>query len=145
MFSPKEKLREIIAYLTYKDCTKPQIDSLGFATYTVRMMIRLSRTHQALLKITGGRHARRPCFDFGTPTYHGSDSSNGSRLSDVTCLVGKGLVRLVTPGGTRFFFRDIAANQITRESTIAMALNKLSIDKVELADKRVLIRYVYGF
>lgn len=102
--------------------------------------IRLGRTHRALQRITGGRHARRPCFDFGTPTYRGLNSSNGGRLRDVTCLVGKGLARLVTLGSTRLFFRDIAVNGATKENTILMALNKLSIDKVELADKRVLIR-----
>lgn len=100
---------------------------------------RLCWTHQALQRIAGGRHARRPCFDFGTPTYRGSDWS-----SDVTGLVVKGLARLVTPGGARLFSRDIAANAVRKEHTIVMALNKLSIDKVELADKRVLIRYVCG-
>lgn len=109
----------------------------------VRMMIsiRLGRTQRALQRITGGRHARRPCFDFGTPTYRGLNSSNGGRLRDVTCLVGKGLARLVTLDDTRLFSRDIAVNGATSyENTIIMALNKLSIDKVELADKRVLIR-----
>lgn len=103
--------------------------------------IRLCRTYQALQGITGGRHARRPCFDFGTSTYRGLDSPRDGQLRDVTCLVGKGLARLVSPGGTRLFFRDIGT---ARESIFAMALNKLSIDKVELADKRVLIRYVYS-
>lgn len=95
--------------------------------------IRLGWTRRALQRITGGRHARRPCFDFGTLT-RDSNSSSDERLRDVT------LARLVTPGA--LFFKDI---RIARESTIAMALNKLSIDKVELADKRVLIRYVHSF
>lgn len=96
--------------------------------------VRLGRIHQALQGIVGGRHARRPCFDFGTPTYHSLDSSSIERLHDV--LVGKGLTKFITPSGTHIFFKDIA-----RKNTI-MAFNKLSIDKVELADKRVLIRYV---
>lgn len=99
--------------------------------------IQLGRTRRALQGIAGGRHARRPCFDFGTR--RDSDSSNIWRLHDVTCPVDKGLARLVSPGSTRTFFKNTG---IARVSTVVMALNKLSIDKVELADKRVLIRYV---
>ncbi|KAG5327714.1 PGK kinase, partial [Pseudoatta argentina] len=102
--------------------------------------IQLGRIHLALQRITGGRHARRPCFDFETPTYRGLASSSCGRLRDITYLVGKGLATLIISGGTRLFSRDITLNGIIRENTDIMALNKLSIDKVELADKRVLIR-----
>lgn len=98
-----------------------------------QLRIRLGRTCRG---IAGGRHARRPCFDFGTPTYRGLSSVG--RLRDVACPVSGGLARHVV-SGTRIFLRDIG---IARVSTVVMALNKLSIDKVELADKRVLIRYV---
>lgn len=100
------------------------------------IMIRLGRIRLALQGIAGGRHARRPCFDFETPTCR--DSLNIGRLHDITCPVDKGLARLVSPGSTHIF-KDIG---IARVSTIVMALNKLSINKVELENKRVLIRYV---
>jgi len=110
----------------------------------VMIPIRLNRTHRALQRITGGRHTRRPCFDFEMPTYRDLASSSCGRFCDVTCLIGKGLTRLVISSDTRLFSKNIALNGVIRENTIAMAFNKLSIDKVELADKRVLIRYVYG-
>ena len=104
----------------------------------------LNRIHRALQRITGGRHTRRPCFDFGTPIrgfkFSRLDLPNNGRLWDVTCSVNKGL-RKITFSNSHFFFEDSVINKVTKKS-IAMALNKLSIDKVDLTDKRVLIRYV---
>lgn len=116
--------------------------------------IRSDRIRRVLRRITGGRHARRPCCDFGipTPTHHDFNSStrldlsNRSQLRDVTCPINNEshLTSLVTPDNIRFLFRNIATSRTTRRSIVAMALNKLSIDKVELTDKRVLVRYVFS-
>lgn len=112
--------------------------------------IRSDRIRRVLRRITGGRHARRPCCDFGIPTrrdFNSStrlDLSNRSQLRDVTCPINKHLTSLVTPDNIRFLFKNIATSRTTRRSIVAMALNKLSIDKVELTDKRVLVRYVFS-
>lgn len=107
--------------------------------------VRLDQIHRALQRITGGRHARRPCFDFGTPIrgfrFLRSDLSSNSRLCDGAYSVDKDL-RRITFSNSHFFFKDTVINKITKKS-IVMALNKLSIDKVDLTDKRVLVRYVF--
>lgn len=113
--------------------------------------IRSDRIRCALRKFTGGRHTRRPCFDFGTQTrirrdFVSSprlDLSNGNQLRDVTYPINKDLTNLVTTGNICLLFRNLAAKRTIKKS-IVMALNKLSIDKVELTDKRVLIRYVFS-
>lgn len=111
--------------------------------------IRSDRIHRVLRKFTGGRHARRPCFDFGIQTQIRRDFIsprldllNRSQLRDVTYPINKDLTSLVTTGNIRLLFKNLAASRTTKRS-IVMALNKLSIDKVELTDKRVLIRYVF--
>lgn len=115
--------------------------------------IRSDRIRRVLRKITGGRHARRPCFDFATQARPRRDfnsstqldlfNRNKSQLRDVTCPINKPLTCLVTPDNIRFLFRNIVTSKTTRRN-IVMALNKLSIDKVDLTDKRVLIRYVFS-
>lgn len=109
--------------------------------------IRSDRIRCALRKFTGSRLTRRPCFDFGTQTrirrdFVSSprlDLSNGNQLRDVTYPINKDLTNLVTTGNICLLFRNLAAKRTIKKS-IVMALNKLSIDKVELTDKRVLIR-----
>lgn len=115
----------------------------------VMISIRSDRIYRVLRRITGSRHVRRPCFDFGTSirrdfkSFPWLDLSNRNQLRDITCPINKDLTSLVTPSNFCFFFRNIAAGRTTKRS-IVMALNKLSIDKVELTDKRVLIRYVFS-
>lgn len=110
--------------------------------------IRSDRICRVLRKITGGRHLRRPCFDFGTRIRRDFisssrlDLSNRSQLRDVTYLINKDLTSLVISDNIRLLFRNLASK--TTRRSIVMALNKLSIDKVELTDKRVLIRYVFS-
>lgn len=114
----------------------------------IMISIRSDRIYRVLRRITGSRHVRRPYFDFGTSirrdfkSFPWLDLSNRNQLRDVTCPINKDLTSLITPSNFRFLFRNIAADRITKNS-ILMALNKLSIDKVELTDKRVLIRYVF--
>lgn len=110
--------------------------------------IRSNRICRVLRKITGGRHARRPCFDFGAQIRRDFissplDLSNRSQLRDVIYLLNKDLPNLVISSNIRLLFRNLAS-KTTKRSIIVMALNKLSIDKVELTDKRVLIRYVFS-
>lgn len=109
--------------------------------------VRLDQMHRALRRITGGRHIRRPCFDFGAPTcleLSRLDLLNSRQLRDITCLVNKGFAKFPAISKINSQIRHIAINnENIEQSRIAMALNKLSIDKVELADKRVLVRYVF--
>lgn len=117
---------------------------------TLVISIRSDRICRVLRKITGGRHVRRPCFDFGTQIRRDFisssrlDLSNRSQLRDVTYLINKDLTSLVIFGNIRLLFRNLAASRTTKRNIVVMALNKLSIDKVELTDKRVLIRYVFS-
>jgi len=107
--------------------------------------IQLGQIYRALRRITGGRHIRRPCVDFDTLTYRDFkclclDLSNGHQLHDITYSINKSLTKFPLVNNVKFLFRNIA---IDKRNKITMAFNKLSIDKVELADKRVLTRYVF--
>jgi hypothetical protein len=106
--------------------------------------IQLVQMYRALRRVTGGRHIQRPCIDFGTSTYRDFKCSrldlSKSRLHDITYSINKDLTKFPLLNNVKFLFRNIA---IDNRNKITMALNKLSIDKVELADKRVLMRYVF--
>lgn len=103
------------------------------------------RLHRALQGITGSRHTRRPCFDIGrlTRDFKFSRLLNDGRLHDVSYSVNKRLIRGFISGDIPVFLENTALNKTTEKNTVVMALNKLSIDKVDLTDKRVLIRYVF--
>lgn len=109
----------------------------------------LDQIHRVLRRITGGRHIRRPCFDFGPSTCHDFKFSrlyllNGGELREcVNYSFNRTLTRFLVLDSIPLFFHNIIINRTIRRSTVVMALNKLSIDKVDLTDKKVLIRYVF--
>lgn len=103
-----------------------------------------------LQRIVGGRHIQRPYFDFETPLHCNSillylGSLNSGQLRSLIYSVNKGLTRPDISTDIYFSHKNIAVNRTIKKSSIVMALNKLSIDKVELADKKVLIRFVSHF
>jgi len=111
------------------------------------MMIstQLVQIYRALRRVTGGRHIQRPCVDFGISTYRDFkysylDLSKSHQLYDISYSINKDLTKFPLVNNTKFLFRNIA---IDNRNRVTMALNKLSIDKIELADKRVLMRYVF--
>lgn len=111
---------------------------------------RWNQTRRLLQIIIGGRHIRRPYFDFGLQTcrnfkFSRSYLPNGGGLREyVTCSVDRRLTRFLVFDSIPSLFQNIIINRTVKKSTVAMALNKLSIDKIELTDKRVLIRYVFS-
>lgn len=103
---------------------------------------------RATQNLLGGRCVRRPFFDF-VESRHNNDQRY-SKVAD--SVIGFAYTRHITRSAFKFdnginilpFIRKIVSRSIYSTSR-TMALNKLSIDKVDLTDKRVLIRYIPFF
>lgn len=123
--------------------------NVWFSSDNVMILFQLDQMHHVLRKIIGGRHIRRPYFDFGLPTCPDFKISrlhlpNGGEPREyVNYFVNRKFIRSLVPDSIPSLFHNIVVNRAIKKSTVIMALNKLSIDKVDLTDKRVLIRYVF--
>ncbi|CAK9832030.1 Phosphoglycerate kinase [Anthophora retusa] len=84
-----------------------------------------------------GRCIRRPYFDFAESKFnHGRRYSKVEENFTSNWYIVQSVLKLRNGNNTLSLIRKVA----THSKSKAMALNKLSIDKVDLADKRVLIR-----
>lgn len=96
-------------------------------------------------KVLRGRCIRRPCFDFVEPKRNDDRRYSKTVQSFVSNYSAKqsGL-KLGNHNNAFPVICNIVSNS-TCSKFKGMALNKLSIDKVDLTDKRVLIRYNFPF
>lgn len=96
----------------------------------------------AVRKFIGGRYIRRPCFDF---EWKRTDDRRFTKVL-ANFLTRRFAVQSLTNLGNGIGVLQIKSDIETRSRSIkllTMALNKLSIDKVDLTNKRVLIRYIF--
>lgn len=97
---------------------------------------------RALEKLMRGRYLRRPLFDIHKIAYQTSKLSSSSLVNSIIRHVNPfNYQRYVVTAGdypTASYFINRSNYCLGRN---VMALNKLSIDKVDLTGKRVLIRY----
>lgn len=90
---------------------------------------------RVIQKLVGCRYVRRPFFDFGERISHYTRHSTASE-GIVPCYFVK-----LTKSDPNLRIIKVEREGI-KTKDVKMALNKLSIDKVDLADKRVLMRYI---
>lgn len=94
-----------------------------------------------MLLLKGCRYVRRPFFDFGKISYRETKCVNVFREFHQYWfhlnLLNKNINNIVQHSPTVY---DIKGKFEPNQQYSKMALNKLSIDKVDLTDKRVLIR-----
>ncbi|KAK2587008.1 hypothetical protein KPH14_010975 [Odynerus spinipes] len=95
---------------------------------------------RAIRKLIRCRYAQRPSFDFGERIICDTRHSTASEGIVSYYSVGQNWSELAnTTWNLRISEREVKTGTISLKST-GMALNKLSIDKVDLTDKRVLMR-----
>ena len=95
-------------------------------------------------KVLRGRCIRRPCFDFAEPRRNDDSGYSKTAQSFVNYSAKQSGLKLKNDNNAFPVICDIVSNS-TCSKFKGMALNKLSIDKVDLTDKRVLIRYNFPF
>lgn len=96
----------------------------------------------------GCRYARRPCFDFAESKHIDGRRSWKEVIVSTRnwskWLSTESSLSLRNVADIKRIKRDIISKPVYLKSKV-MALNKLSIDKVDLTNKRILIRYLHEY
>ncbi|XP_017883685.1 phosphoglycerate kinase isoform X1 [Ceratina calcarata] len=96
---------------------------------------------RTIKKVLRGRCVRRPCFDFAESRYDNDTSYSRIVKNSISSWNAvQSSLKLTQDDNALFVVTPNIISRTIHHSSEIMALNKLSIDKVDLANKRVLIR-----